>query len=333
MITRKTIYNSVVGFVKLAFSMACLLVAVVATANAQAPCTPVNITTPPTDPALLVFEVEGKITSYDRVNRTVTVNGMTFTVPSTVLVETRDLNLNGNITFEALTDPTLEVQRSIIGGTVIASGDIAFSQSSTGYCMSFSATRVFVEFAENVVVGLLSDIDTAAGTFRVNGTLARMNTDSRFPADIIDLGGSQITLADLVGFEGTEATLNGYFDAGQGVFFTTLLESSAIKAQPGTDSIAIIRADGRIGNRELRVEGQNTVIPSTGQYAATVDVFSGGLNATGDGCVGTRFGTASVLALDGTWSLRVRNISNIPNQVCAKSAGGGVATKTVSITQ
>lgn len=333
MITRKTIYNSVVGFVKLAFTMACLLVAVVATANAQAPCTPVNITTPPTDPALLVFEVEGKITSYDRVNRTVTANGMTFAVPSTVLVETRDLDLSGNITFEALTDPTLEAQRSIIGGTVIASGDIAFNPSGTGYCMSFSATRVFVEFAENVVVGLLSDVDTAAGTFRVNGSLARMNTDSRFPAEIIDLGGAQITLADLAGFVGTDTTLNGYFDAGQGVFFATLVESSAIQPQAGTDSIAIIRAEGRTGNRELRVEGQNTVIPSTGQYAASVEIFSGGLNATGDGCAGTRLSTASVLSLDGTWSTRLRNINSIPNQVCAKSAGGGVATRTVTITQ
>jgi hypothetical protein len=57
---------------------------------AQAPCVPVNIT-PPSDPALLVFEVEGKIQSFNSTARTITANGMTISIPTTVLVETRNL--------------------------------------------------------------------------------------------------------------------------------------------------------------------------------------------------------------------------------------------------
>ncbi|HJQ70909.1 MAG TPA: hypothetical protein VKA70_18180 [Blastocatellia bacterium] len=328
MITLRENCKSVVRFARLAVSTACLLLLITAAANAQAPCTPVDIT-PPTDPALLVFEVEGKITSFNRTNRTITVNGMTFVIPSTVLVETRNLDLTGNITFEALTDPTAESQRSIIGGTVIASGDITFTPGGTGYCMSFSATRVFVEFAENVVVGLLSNVDVAAGAFRANGATIRMNTDARFPKEIIDLGGNPITLSDLAGFEGTDVTVNGYFDATQGVMFATLVESSAIKAKPGVDGVAITRAEHRADNRELRVEGTNTQ-GSQGQFAASVDIFSGGANSSGTDCVGTRLGSAPVSTVDGSWSFRQRNVVTNPGQVCAKSALGGVATRAVT---
>ncbi len=66
-----------------------------------------------------------------------------------------------------------------------------------------------------------------------------MNPDPRFPREIIDLGGNPITLADLAGFEGTEVTVNGYFDSTLGMMCGTLIESSAIKAQPGVDGVAI----------------------------------------------------------------------------------------------
>lgn len=322
------IYKSVVSFARLTSAMVFLVLLTSASANAQAPCTPVNAT-PPTDPALLVFEVEGKINSYDRINRTITVNGMTFHVPSTVLVETRNLDLSGNITFEYLTDATLEAQRSIIGATVIASGDIVFNPATTGYCMSFNANTVYVEFAENVIVGLLSDIDTSAGTFRVNGSLIRMNVDPRFPSEVLDAGGNQITISDMVGFESSQVTVNGYFDAAQG-FIGTIIETEVIKSQPGTDSVAITLAEARPDNREMRVNGINTRSPLTGQYASNVELFSGGLNSTGDGCVGTRLGAPAVSAIDGSWTFRQRNISTFPAQVCVKSPLGGVATRAMS---
>lgn len=330
MITSNKKYNFVTLFLKPALIMTCLFVLTATTAMAQAPCTPVNIG-PPTDPALQVFELEGKIQSYNGTTRTITANGMTIFVPTTVLVETRNLDLTGNIQFAALIDPTLEAQRSIVGGTVIASGDIVFSQGPSGNCVTMNATRVFVEFAENGIVGLLSDVDPAAGTFRVNGVLVRMNADPRFPKDILDVGQSQLTLNDLASHEGEDISVGGYFDAAQNVLFGTLVETEFVKALPGQDGVAITRTEGRTGNRELRVEGQNARNPQ-GAFAASVTVFRGGLDAGGTQCTGTQLGTAPVSAVDGTWEFRQRNITTMPTQVCVKSPFGGIDAAAVTIT-
>jgi hypothetical protein len=313
---------------KPALMMICLFVLTSVSAMAQAPCTPVSIA-PPTDPALLVFEVEGKIQSFNSTSRTITANGMTIFVPTTVLVETRNLDLTGNITFANLTDPALEAQRSIINGTVIASGDIVFSQGTGGNCVTMNATRVFVELAENVVVGLLSDVDATAGTFRVNGVQVRMNTDPRFPKDIFDVGSNQLTIAELASHAGEDISVGGYFDAAQNVLFGTLVETEFVKALPGQDGVAITRTEGRTGNRELRVEGQNARNPQ-GQFAASVTVFAGGLDAAGTQCTGTQLGTAAVSAIDGVWSFRQRNITP-PAQVCVKSPFGGIDASAVTI--
>ena len=328
MITSKK-YNFITNFLKPALMMTCLFVLTSVTAMAQAPCTPVNIA-PPTDPALLVFEVEGKIQSYNTTNRTISANGLTIFIPTTVLVETRNLDLTGNITFANLTDATLESQRSIVGGTVIASGDIVFSQGASGNCVSMNATRVFVEFAENGIVGLLSDVDSAAGTFRVNGTLVRMNADPRFPKDILDIGGNQLTISELASHAGEDISVGGYYDAAQNVLFGTLVETEFVKALPGQDGVAITRTEGRTGNRELRVEGQNARNPQ-GAFAASVTVYSGGMDAAGTQCVGTQLGTAAVSSIDGVWSFRQRNITP-PTQVCVKSPFGGIDAAAVTLT-
>lgn len=329
MITSNKKYNFITHLLKPALMMICLFVLTSVSAMAQAPCVPVDIASP-TDPALLVFEVEGKIQSFNTTTRTITANGMTIFIPTTVLVETRNADLTGNITFSNLTDPTLEAQRSIIGGTVIASGDIVFSQGASGNCVTMNATRVYVELAENVIVGLVSNVDPAAGTFRVNGALVRMNTDPRFPKDILDVGGNQLTIADLASHEGESISAGGYFDAAQNVLFGTLIETEFVKALPGQDGVAITGADGRTGNRELRVDGQNARNPQ-GAFASSVTIFSGGLDAGGTQCVGTQLGTAPVSAVDGSWSYRQRNINTIPTQVCVKSPFGGIDASAVTI--
>ena len=329
MITSNKKYTFITHILKPALMMTCLFVLTSVTAMAQAPCAPVNIA-PPTDPALQIFELEGKIQSFNTTNRTITANGMTIFIPTTVLVETRNLDLTGNITFANLTDATLEAQRSIIGGTVIASGDVVFSQGTGGNCVTMNATRVFVELAENGIVGLLSNVDAAAGTFRVNGSLVRMNSDPRFPKDILDVGESQLTIAELASHEGESISVGGYFDAAQNVLFGTLVETEFVKALPGQDGVAITRTEGRTGNRELRVEGQNARNPQ-GQFAASVTVFSGGLDAAGTQCTGTQLGTAAVSSVDGVWSFRQRNITP-PTQVCVKSPFGGIDASAVTIT-
>lgn len=328
MITSNKKYNFITHVLKPALIMTCLFVLTSVTAMAQAPCAPVDIQ-PPTDPALLVFELEGKIQSYNNTTRTITANGMTIYIPTTVLVETRNEDLTGNITLANLTDPTLEAQRSIIGGTVIASGDIVFSQGTGGNCVTMNATQVYVELAENGIVGLLSDVDPVAGSFRVNGVLVRMNTDPRFPKDILDVGANQLTIAELASHEGEDISVGGYYDAAQNVLFGTVVETEFVKALPGQDGVAITRTEGRTGNRELRVEGQNARNPQ-GQFATSVTVFSGGLDAGGTQCVGTQLGTAAVSSVDGSWSFRQRNITP-PTQVCVKSPFGGIDSSAVTI--
>lgn len=301
-----------------------------AQANAQtAPCTAVS--SPPGADAA-VFEVEGKITAYDRTNRTVTANGMTFSIPSTLLVKTADLDAPvGNITFEALTDPSAESVRSIIGGSTRSSGVTTSSTKETGgNCISFVADSVFIELAENVVSGMLSDVSASGGSFRVNGVLVRMNPDARWPASLTDAGGNAITIDKLVGFEGTLVTAEGYFDATANTLFGVAVETEVVTQQPGKDGVAITRAEGRTDNRELRVEGLNTR-NGQGVMASTVNVHAGVMNDTATGCAGPRLGTATVVQTDGSWSFRQRNIATIPTTVCAVSPLGGVAQRAVTI--
>lgn len=299
-------------------------------AQQESPCTPVS--SPPTADAS-IYEVEGKITAYDRANRTISANGMTVAIPATLLIKTADLDATvGNITFEALTDPAAESSRSIIGGSLISTGRITSSATTAGNCISFVADSAYVEFAENVVMGSLSNVNTTDASFRVNGVLIRMNPDARFPAKITDAGGNEITLDKLVGFEGTLVTAEGYYDPAVSTLFAVSVETEVITQQPGKDGVAITLAEGRTGNSELRVVGQNT---RNGQnvFASSVNIHAGGINATGTGCAGPQLGSAAVSQLDGTWTFRQRPAATIPTKVCAVSPLGGVAERDVAIRQ
>lgn len=307
-----------------------MFTAAVQTAAQDTPCSQVS-SSPSAEAS--IFEVEGKITAYDRANRTISANGMTVTVPATLLVKTADLDATtGNITFEALTDPAAESSRSIIGGSLISTGSITSSATATGTCISFVADSVYVEFAENVVMGSLSNVNATDNTFRVNGVLVRMNPDARFPAKITDAGGNEITVSKLVGFEGTLVTAEGYYDAAVSTLFAVSVETEVVTQQPGKDGVAITFAEGRTGDRELRVNGTNTR-NSQGAMAASVDIHAGGVNATATGCEGPRLGSAAVSQVDGSWTFRQRPAATIPTKVCAVSPLGGVAERAVSIRQ
>lgn len=311
------------------FMMGMIFTAAVRT-NAQGDSLCTAVSSPPQAGAL-VYEVEGKITAYDRTNRTITANGMTLRVPATLLVKTEDLDATvGNITFEALTDPMHEGQRSIIGGTVISVGDITSNATTTGNCISFVATSVYVEFAENVLSGTLSNVNVSDNSFRVNGALVRMNVDPRWPHKLLDAGGNEITISQMVGFEGTLVSVEGYFDATQGVLYGVTVETEVITQQAGKDGVAITFAEGRTDNSELRVSGVNTR-NSQNVFAGSVSVHAGGLNSTATGCAGPLLGSATVNQVDGSWSFRQRPAPTIPTKVCAVSPLGGVAERTVSI--
>jgi hypothetical protein len=300
-------------------------------ANAQTTSS-VPVSHPPSADAT-VYEVEGKITAYDRLNRTITANGMTIGVPSTLLVKTEDAGAaTGNITFEALTDPTAEASRSIIGGTLISTGNITTTTTATSTSISFIANSVFVEFAENVISGTLSDINLSDSSFRVNGVTIRMNTDPRFPHKLLDAGGKEIAVSNLSGFEGTLVSAEGYYDATQGVLYGVTVETEVITQQPGKDGVAITVAEGRTGTPELRVTGINTR-NSQNVFASSVNIHAGGINSTATGCAGPQLGSATVSQVDGSWVFRQRPAPTIPTKVCAVSPLGGVAERNVDIRQ
>jgi hypothetical protein len=315
---------------KLGLLMAAMMFMAAVQAAAQQDTTCTAVSSSPTADAS-VYEVEGKITAYDRTNRTITANGMTFTIPATLLVKTADLDATvGNITFEALTDPTAEASRSIVGGSVISTGNITSSATTTGNCISFVAESVYVEFAENVLAGTLSNVNVTDNSFRVNGVLVRMNTDARFPHKLMDAGGNEIAISNLVGFEGTLVSAEGYFDATLNTLFGVAVETEVIVQQAGKDGVAITFAQGRTGDNELRVSGTNTR-NAQNVFAASVAIHAGGLNTTATGCAGPQVGSAAVSQLDGSWSFRQRNASTIPTKVCAVSPLGGVAERVVDI--
>lgn len=285
---------------------------------------------PPADPAAATWSVEGKIASYDVDARTITANGMTLHVPAGLLIKTNDLGQpQGNLRFAAtdagtqpvLTDPALEAERSIVGGTVIADGDTVFTQTPEGTCMRLEATSVFVELAENGIIGPLIAADDAAGNFNVNGTTVRMNTDPRFPSDLLDAAGNPITIADLEAEEGTLTDVGGYYDSTAGVLFATVVEADFIAAGQGSDTVTIQRAETQ-GTR-ARVRGAVSRNPATGQFVPSVSVFRGLANAAGTACAGSQVGTAAVATVDGTFEFRA-TVSPALTQVCVSSPAGGV---------
>jgi hypothetical protein len=303
-----------------AFALCC---GVMVAAPAHAQCVPINSAAPPTGDAAL-FAIEGKITGYNVAARTITANGVTFTVPTTLGINTNDPALPPNNTFATMTAAAAEATRTIVGGTVIASGDITNTVTAAGNCISFTATSVFVEMAENVLLGVLHDINTAAQTFKVNGQVVKMNTDGRFPSALLDLNGKPTTVAALVGFEGTAVSVEGWVE--NGVFQAILAETSAVTRTGTTDAVAITKAQLRAGP-ELRVDGQ-VIANSNGVLATLVEVFVG--PETNGKCNGTRLGQATVAA-DTTFSFRLRRTS-FPSlsSVCVKTSLGGVADHDVT---
>ncbi|MBI4308662.1 MAG: hypothetical protein HY684_07650, partial [Chloroflexi bacterium] len=292
--------------------------------------------TPPADPALRVWDVEGRITAYNRANRTITANGMTFTLPATLMVKTLNLDQPvGNIPFadsdpatHDLTDPALEATRTIIGGTAIAGGNTVFTTQPAGTCMSLVATAVFVELAENGIIGPLMAVDVAGGSFVVNGATIRMNTDPRFPSDLLDLGGHPITVADLAGNEGSLVDVGGYYDPAAGVLYGTLVGTEVLQKQVGKDTAIIEKAQGKPG--ELRVIGLVSRHPDTNLFAASVAIHADTMNAAGTGCTGALLGSAAVDPAVGSFDFRLRNVSP-PTSVCVVSPNGGVDDSPVTI--
>lgn len=278
----------------------------------------------------LIFSVEGPITGIDPAAGTITASGVTVTIPATVpLVGTR--GLTGANLAQLLDAAAPGRVRSIFasagenpgysGGTLKANGIIVETTAGRVY----QVTAAVVEMAENVLVGPLVSVDMANHTFVVNGATCRMNTDERFPADVLDVGlAPSLTFNDLNGAIGTIVSVVGYFHAG--AVHAVTVETELLPNTPNTDTVRIVKADGKnvANNRsELRVLGSVSPFDPT----ATITII--------DVTTGRNLGTVAVAAGaipgQGDFQLRRRNLATTPTRIRATSSNGGTHELDVTV--
>jgi hypothetical protein len=137
-------------------------------------------------------------------------------------------------------------QDGFVGGTAIVTGD---SSGSVIY-----ATDVFVEAAENVILGEATM--PANGNVTVNDVEAVRLLDPRMPAGLpINGFGFEINTTSIAAQ--SPLSLEGYFAGGK-LYYHTLEADGGTLARPTTPEVSVLRAQCRVrgGNRdELEVRG------------------------------------------------------------------------------
>ena len=180
-----------------------------------------------------------------------------------------------------------------------------------------------VEFGEHVVVGALMAVNAQAGTFMIAGTPVRLSTDARIPAKVVDLGGNSIALADMAGWEGTLAAVEGYML--DGVLRAKLVETDVVLPAAGSDAIVIEKALYNPSKRSIEVRGTITAHPTTGAFAPNVQID---LSCDGLGIINAN--VVPDLALgQGEWRWKSANnaVPTNPGSVCVRSTLGGNAQR------
>jgi uncharacterized membrane protein len=268
-------------------------------------------------PGADVFEIEGPLSAFNVAARTVKVNDTLVVLPAGMLIDT-DGDGVGDITLEQLTDPALPTP---VGGSMIITGIPA----NVGGQARFTADSAYFEFAENVVVGPLVAVNAAAGTFQVAGTLVKMNQDPRLPARIFDLGGNEISLAQMAGFEGTLVGAEGHMIGTQ--MHAKIVETEVIVATPNADTVAIERALYNASKRSVEVRGFVTRNQATGQFApqVTIDLSCDGLGLVTANVV------VDVALNQGEFKYKSNNnaVPTHPGTVCVKTATSPTAQRNV----
>lgn len=318
-------------YVTMAVLTVALSVLLAAPAMAQCPVGSSPFSGTVVDP---IFELEGVIDAYDQANRTITTNGTTFQVPAGVLIST---GLPQGIELDCLVAPattgcfpagTVPANpRSILGATIIATG--AIDSTTTPGCITYVPEVVEFLFAENVVVGTLTSV-TPPNALTIHDAEVVMNTDPRLPSMLIDGALVEHPLSDLVGLEGENVGVDGYYDAATGVLHGVIVElETVLPSADGTDVIAIDRAEWDGDKGELRVGG--TVVPAT-TMPASVDLYAPGtLDTAGTACTGTLQASPAV-GVDGAFEYRNRNgFPTNPVTVCVASPNGGAAELGVEV--
>jgi hypothetical protein len=203
-------------------------------------------------------------------------------------------------------------QAGFIGGTAIVTG----TESGVGV---INAEDVFVEPAENVVVGSL----TAGATRIVNTPLVSLGNDNRIPANIINAYGFKVDQAAIPA--GALAGVEGYFADGKLYFHTLEVDAPIPPAiNPTVAQVAVLRAQCDPGGR-LEIRG-GAYGPS-GIAGNTIRVFRPN---------GTSLGTTNAAVDDplfpqfGLYRFRT-GINNCPAEVDVSMTLNGVTTPRVRV--
>jgi hypothetical protein len=261
--------------------------------------------------AVVPAAIEGPISSIvaTNANATVVVMGITILVTPDTVITTPTATL----TLQQLLDTAPLPGRSeagFVGGTAIVDGN-------TTEAGDVIADNLFVEPAENVVIGVVTE--NGAGSLKVNGMAVTMLTDERIPAEPLrnDLGFEIAREAITVG---TVVALEGYYSASSQALQAFILEATGIPAlNPGLQ-VSILRAQGRADRGELEVRGGVSGVPAGA--VVTVQIRAPRANGTSR-LLGTVTAVPDVLANTRIYRFRGQGITPFPANVFARVVLGG----------
>jgi hypothetical protein len=219
--------------------------------------------------AQMTVDLEGTITAINATSQgsIMTVMGIDVLIPSGTPITSPTANLSlSQLMGSALPGRTVA---GFLGGTAIISG---FSGSSVSG-VEATATSVFVEPAENVVIGPLG-----AGSASILGTPLELLTDARVPGMAINAYG--FTINPAVVPAGTLAGVEGYFASGKLYAHTLEVDAPIPPAvNPNLPQVSVLRVSCEPGGR-LEVRGGG-YLPS-GRINNTVTVrYNNGVNRSG----------------------------------------------------
>ena len=227
-----------------------------------------------------LFAVEGPITSVGVRNKTMTANGILFRIPDNVPID-GTTGITG-ATLSRLRDNAAPNRvRSIFGAkrssgfTTITTGIVKINAAGN---RRHIAQSVFIEPAENVVVGTVLSVDVATQSLNVNGITVKMNPDERFASP---------NFASLVGSVGSEVSIEGYF------------HNADKSIDPVQYAVAIEVVGPSLGGEIWAIEG-----PSTGMRAGVNEFDVNGMTIT----------VPDALILDGTEGLFGSTMNSLQNK-------------------
>jgi len=237
------------------------------------------------------------------------VNGSASLVTSTLAAGSHPLTAayNGSATFAVSTSA---VVTQLVNAPAAAATSTSLTStpnpSTTGQAVTLTAT---VTSAAGVPTGTVTFRDGATAL----GTVTLVNGSASFVTSTLAAGSHPLTAA----FNGSAA-----FAASTSPTVIQVVNA----ANNAADTVTINRAELRVNNAELRVEGVNSRT-GNGSFAPSVEIHNG--PASAGTCAGALIGTTAVSAADGSWRFR-GNTNLAVTTVCVKSAGGGVASSSVT---